>query len=216
MYQRNLTIILLVGVATSLVLLAAGSTGIRFPDNHQGYAPTQPVPYSHRLHAGELGIDCRFCHTAAEHGKHAGIPSADICLKCHKNVTSSFDVLQAELSKADLEKRKPLPVISEDLKQLYELLSMKDPKDPVTDPSGGVPWVRVHNLPDFVAFDHRAHVSVGVSCQKCHGPVESMERVRQAESLSMGWCVNCHREATANGINGKSVHASIDCSTCHY
>lgn len=216
MHQRNLTIILLVGVAIGLVVLVAGSTGNRFPDNQQGYSPRQPVTYSHRLHAGELGIDCRFCHTAAEHGKHAGIPSADVCLKCHKYVTSSFDLLQAELTKADLEKRKPAPVISEDLQQLYELLKLKNPQDPVRDPTGGVPWVRVHNLPDFVAFDHRAHVSAGVTCQKCHGPVESMERVRQVESLSMGWCVNCHREATANGINGKSVNASLDCSTCHY
>ena len=76
--------------------------------------------------------------------------------------------------------------------------------------------MRVHNLPDYVYFDHRAHVAAGVTCQKCHGPVESMERVRQFESLSMGWCVNCHREATENGIDGKTVHASTDCAACHY
>jgi hypothetical protein len=76
--------------------------------------------------------------------------------------------------------------------------------------------VRVHNLPDFVYFDHRAHVTAGVTCQHCHGPIESMERVRQVETLSMGWCVNCHRDATENGISGQAVHASTDCAVCHY
>ena len=79
-----------------------------------------------------------------------------------------------------------------------------------------VPWVQVHNLPDYVYFDHRAHVAAGVACQSCHGPVESMERVSQFSSLSMGWCVNCHRETTANGVNGQAVHASTDCAICHY
>ncbi|MGD9856025.1 MAG: cytochrome c3 family protein [Planctomycetaceae bacterium] len=216
MPQRILTIVLLVGIAFGVIVLAAGTTSWRRPGNEQGYSPVQPVNYSHRLHAGELGIDCRFCHTAAEHGKHAGIPSADVCMKCHKYVTSSFELLQQELNRADEEQRKPSVVISDDLGRLYAALKIDDPQQPVTDPSAGIPWVRVHNLPDFVSFDHRAHVAAGVSCQKCHGPVESMDRVRQFESLSMGWCVNCHREATQQGINGRSVQASIDCSTCHY
>ena len=79
-----------------------------------------------------------------------------------------------------------------------------------------VEWVRIHKLPDFAYFDHRAHVNAGVACQSCHGPIETMERVRQFESLSMGWCVNCHREANATGIQGKAVNASTDCATCHY
>jgi hypothetical protein len=79
-----------------------------------------------------------------------------------------------------------------------------------------IPWVRVHNLPDFAYFDHRAHVVAGVACQKCHGPVETMERVRQVESLSMGWCVNCHRDANLHGVAGKKVNASLDCAACHY
>ena len=77
-------------------------------------------------------------------------------------------------------------------------------------------WKRVHQLPDFVYFDHRPHVAYGLACQKCHGAIETMERVRQVETLSMGWCVNCHREATKNGIDGRSVHASTDCAVCHY
>ena len=216
MSRTMINLVLLVGVGLALVLFGSTAASWRLPDNQQGYAPEQPIAYSHRLHAGELGIDCQFCHTAAEHGRHAGIPSADVCLKCHKYVTSSFNELQQELTRADEEQRKPETVISDDLQQLYTALGIEDPKQPVTDPSAGISWVRVHNLPDYVAFDHRAHVAAGVSCQKCHGPVESMERVRQFETLSMGWCVNCHRDATAHGINGKSVHASIDCSTCHY
>lgn len=216
MHQRIITIVLLIGLALGLVVLAAGATGWRLPDNQQGYAPAQPVAYSHRLHAGELGIDCKFCHTAAEHGRHAGIPSADVCLKCHKYVTSSFDLLQQELTRADKEQRKPATVISDDLREFYTALGIEDPKQPVLAPTAGIAWKRVHNLPDYVAFDHRAHVAAGVACQTCHGPVESMERVRQIENLSMGWCVNCHREATANGVHGKSVKASTDCSTCHY
>jgi len=79
-----------------------------------------------------------------------------------------------------------------------------------------VAWTRIHSLPDFVYFDHRAHVNAGVVCQQCHGPVETMERVRQVSDLSMGWCVNCHRDANEKGIGGRRVNASINCSTCHY
>jgi hypothetical protein len=76
--------------------------------------------------------------------------------------------------------------------------------------------VRVHNLPDYACFSHQAHVVAGVTCQYCHGPVESMERMQQFSTLSMGWCVNCHRDATRNGVNGRQVHAATDCSVCHH
>ncbi len=216
MHRRIVNLVLLVGLFFGLVVLASDMTEWRAPNNQQGYSPEQPIAYSHRLHAGELGIDCKFCHTAAEHGRHAGIPSAGTCMMCHKYVTSSFNLLQAELTQASEEEREPAIVVSDELNRLYELLDLEDPKQEVTDETAGVPWVRVHNLPDFVAFDHRAHIAVGVTCQSCHGPVESMERVRQVESLSMGWCVDCHRESTEHGINGLAVDASIDCSTCHY
>ena len=211
------TIILIAGLCCSLIILAAGMSEFRLPDNQQGYSPAQPISYSHRLHAGELGIDCRFCHSAAEQGRHAGIPSTDVCMKCHKYVTSSFDVLQQEITKADEEKRKPEKIISPDLQKLYDALGLDDPQKPAIDAeTKTIAWVRAHNLPDYVSFDHSAHVTAGVSCQKCHGPVESMERMRQSETLSMGWCVNCHRESTALGIEGHAVNASTDCSACHY
>ena len=217
MHRIIVTIMLLIGLCFSLVVLASGMTGWRLPDNQQGYSPSQPISYSHRLHAGELSIDCLFCHTAAEHGKHAGIPSSDVCMKCHKYVTSSFDVLQEEITKADEEKRKSNPIVSAELQKLYDSLGLDDPKAPVPAATAkSIEWVKIHNLPDFVSFDHSAHVTAGVECQKCHGPVESMERVRQFESLSMGWCVNCHRESTETGIDGHAVNASLNCTVCHH
>ena len=217
MQQRTLTIVLAIGLFFGLITLASGTASWRWPDNEQGYAPQQPIAYSHRLHAGELQIDCQFCHTAASRSRHAGIPSTDVCMKCHKFVTSSFDVLQDEMQKADEQQRKPEQIISSKLRPLYDRYGLDEMLQPQADVAPeSVPWVRVHNLPDYVYFDHRAHVSVGVTCQRCHGPVESMERVRQFEDLSMGWCVNCHREATRNGINGRAVHASTTCAVCHY
>ncbi|MBM4001229.1 hypothetical protein FJ250_13835 [bacterium] len=217
MQQRVITIVLLIGLGFGLVTLGSGMAAWRLPDNERGYAPQQPIDYSHRLHAGELGIDCQFCHTGAGQSRHAGIPSSDVCMKCHKFVTSSFAVLQDESKQADAEKRKPQPIISAELRKLYDSLGLDQQlnRRPDVQPQS-IPWVRVHNLPDHVYFDHRAHVVVGVTCQRCHGPVESMERVRQFETLSMGWCVNCHRETTAQGIDGKPVNAGTSCAVCHY
>ena len=138
-------------------------------------------------------------------------------MKCHKFVTSSFDAFQDEVTRAEAEKRKPKPIVSDELKKLYESFGLDEFLKPdVNAVATSIPWVRVHNLPDFVYFDHRAHVTVGVTCQRCHGAVESMEGVRQVENLSMGWCVNCHRETTKTGIDGSPVHASTDCAVCHY
>ena len=107
--------------------------------------------------------------------------------------------------------------MSPELQKLYDALALDSELEPVP---GRAPkpivWTKVHVLPDFVYFDHRAHVTVGVACQRCHGPIETMDRVRQAETLTMGWCVNCHREVNSTGVNGKAVHPSIDCVTCHY
>jgi hypothetical protein len=125
--------------------------------------------------------------------------------------------MQQEARKADEENRKPQSIISPELRKLYDSLALDDDVQPITGATPqSVPWIRVHNLPDYVYFNHQAHVSAGVSCQRCHGPVESMERVRQFTSLSMGWCVNCHREANDSGIGGHDVYASTDCSVCHH
>ena len=217
MQQRVLSIALLTGLCFSLALFVSAMSTWRMPDNQQGYAPEQPIAYSHRLHAGELQIDCKFCHSAAESSRHAGIPSADVCMKCHRYVTAPFDVMQQEMRLADEEKRKPTSIISPELKKLYDALALDDKLQPIDGATPqSIAWVRVHNLPDFACFNHQAHVAVGVSCQSCHGPVESMERVRQHATLSMGWCVNCHREATSEGVHGREVKASIDCTVCHH
>ena len=217
MQQRIITVVLIIGLFFGLISLAVGMSSWRLPDRETGYSPEQPIDYSHRLHAGELQIDCQFCHTAADKSRHAGIPSNDVCMKCHKFVTSSFDALQDEVKVAEAENRKPKQLVSEELRKLYDSMGLDETLKPdPTATSASIPWQRVHNLPDYVYFDHRAHVSAGVKCQRCHGPVESMERVRQVESLSMGWCVNCHRETTKTGIDGRSVHASTDCAVCHY
>lgn len=138
-------------------------------------------------------------------------------MRCHKFVAAPFGAMQTEAQAADAEKRKPRTIVSDELRKLYDAMGLDDNLEPsATQKPRPIPWVRVHNLPDFVYFDHRAHVNAGVTCQHCHGPVESMQTVEQFSTLSMGWCVNCHRDAAANGIQGKAVSPSLDCAACHY
>lgn len=205
MNSRILTLFLLVGVAFSGIALMPGLSSYHLPGNQQGYEPAQPIAFSHRLHAGELQIACVYCHAGAEKGRYAGIPATSVCMNCHKSVTASSGTL-----------RDNPKAISTELRKLFDFYGLdgnlkRDPKK-----AQPIPWVRVHNLPDFACFDHRAHVGAGVACQKCHGPVEIMERMRQVESLSMGWCVNCHRDVNVHGVAGKKVQASLDCAACHY
>ncbi|MCL6507624.1 MAG: cytochrome c3 family protein [Bryobacteraceae bacterium] len=138
-------------------------------------------------------------------------------MNCHRFVTAPLGELRAEDALASKEKRTPRLIVSPELRKLYDALALNEKREP--DPSRRprpIAWIRVHRLPDFVYFDHRAHVNAGVACQQCHGPVETMERVRQVSDLSMGWCVNCHRQANERGINGRQVHASTDCVACHF
>jgi hypothetical protein len=200
------TIVLSVALVFSAAALLVNAGSLRRPGNHQGYEPVQPIEYSHRLHAGELQIQCLYCHSAAEKGRHAGIPSANVCMNCHKFVTATLGAIRAEDEAAKAEKRAVRKVASAEIDKLLGAVGTGTP----------IAWTRVHNLPDFVYFDHRAHVHAGVACQTCHGPVETMERVRQVATLNMGWCVNCHRDANRDGIAGKPAHASIDCATCHF
>ena len=171
-----------------------------------GYAPTQPVAYSHALHAGELGTDCRYCHTGVENAPQACVPPTQTCLNCHKTIKADSDKLEA----VRLSNETGLPV----------------------------EWVRIHDLPDYVYFNHSAHVRRGIGCVSCHGRIDTMEVVYQAEPLSMGWCLDCHRnprprlrpldkitemtwtqeQATAaelEWIETCDVNPSTDCNTCH-
>jgi hypothetical protein len=134
-----------------------------------GYAPKQPVPFFHSIHAGQLGMDCRYCHLAVEQGPHSSIPAASVCMNCHKSILASDPRLK--------------PVRESALTG-----------DPVADPESHVKgWQKVHDLPDFVYFNHSAHVTRGVGCVSCHDRIDRMDVVTQMKPLSMGWCLDCHR-----------------------
>lgn len=204
--KQVLTYVLVPGIALTLAIMVFGADRFRLPGNQQGYEPNQPIAYSHRLHAGELGIDCQYCHTGAERSRYAGVPATSTCMNCHKFITATWGAIQEEDKRATAEKRAPEVVTSPEIDKLRQFAESNTP----------IPWNRVHRIPDFAYFDHRPHVNAGVACQTCHGPVETMDKVRQFETLSMGWCVNCHRDANLHGVEGKSVHAATDCTTCHY
>jgi hypothetical protein len=207
-------IVLAAALAVSLVTLVAA---VRLPGNNQGYEPVQPIAYSHRLHAGELQIQCQYCHSGADKSRHAGIPAMNVCMNCHSGITATMAAVKQEEEAAQRENRPARTIESPELRKLYDAMALDETLFPI---SGKTPtpiaWRRIHNLPDFVYFDHRAHIAASVTCQTCHGPIETMDRVRQFETLSMGWCVNCHRDANENGIAGRQVQAPTDCVTCHY
>jgi hypothetical protein len=212
-----LTVVLMVGILGAVMLLVPWVGALHLPGNQQGYEPVQPINFSHRLHAGEMQVACLYCHSGAEKSRHAGIPAASVCMNCHRVVTAPIGVIRAEDAQAEKEKRPPQHIISPEIQKLYTALALNDKLQP--DPARQaqpIQWNKVHNVPDFVYFDHRPHVTAGVDCQSCHGPVENMERVKQTGDLSMGWCVNCHRDANRTGVAGNAVKAPIDCSACHY
>ena len=172
-----------------------------------GYAPSQPVPYSHAIHVGKLGIDCRYCHTTVEGAAFAAIPPTATCMNCHKTIRTTSPKLLA-LREAH-ESGKPLE------------------------------WIKVHDLPDYSYFNHGVHVGAGVGCVECHGRVDQMDVVTQQAELSMGWCLDCHRDPAVRlrpkelvtsmdwefdgdrrelGMRLMEEHGiktSTDCSTCH-
>jgi hypothetical protein len=131
-----------------------------------GYRPVQPVPYSHKFHAGDLGLDCRYCHTSVEVSSVSIIPPTNTCMNCHSLIKTE----------------------SEKLAPVRESFNTGTPLE----------WIKVHNLPDFVYFNHSVHVSAGVGCISCHGNIAEMEVVIQEEPLSMGWCLECHRDPALN------------------
>jgi hypothetical protein len=157
-----------------------------------GYAPKQPVPYSHRLHAGELGIDCRYCHANVERAGVAQIPPTQTCMNCHTNVQTKSAKLApvreswcSTVSASEREK-------SNRCANVDKAVAAALPDDKAVE------WVKIHKLADHAYFDHSAHVSAGVGCESCHGRVDQMEVVRQVKPLSMGWCLECHRNPEPN------------------
>ncbi len=160
--------------------------------NQQGYEPVQPIAFSHARHAGSLGIACLYCHYAAERSDVAAVPAVNVCMNCHGAVRKAFSA------------KTPSPEIA-------KLLAVWEKHE------ASIPWVRVHQLPDYVHFTHRIHVNNNIQCQECHGPVETMERVRQASALSMGWCIACHRLKTGDApSHWKRASGPLDCAACHW
>ncbi|TLU98097.1 c-type cytochrome [Dyadobacter luticola] len=196
---RSATMWIFVLLVLKATLDGAYSVGVQ-----QGYAPKQPISFSHKLHAGEYKIDCNYCHTGVNRGKSAHIPSANICMNCH-------GVIKKE---------------SPEIQKIYTSIENNQP----------IEWVRVHNLPDLAYFNHAQHVNVGgLECQNCHGEVEKMEVIQQRSSLTMGWCIDCHRKTEVNTKDNKyydklvQLHAGeskealkvadiggLECSKCHY
>lgn len=188
----------------------------------QGYEPTQPVNFSHKIHAGENGIDCQYCHDGARRSKHSVIPASNTCINCHANIqkgskegtkelikvyaASGFNPLNNAYLAEDLSDDARRDVYEKWLKKIYSKERAEDKssvdkmiQEQLNSVNGTynkpIEWVRIHNLPDHVYFNHAQHVSVGkVKCQTCHGEVEAMDVVKQHAPLSMGWCVNCHRQ----------------------
>ncbi len=171
-----------------------------------GYSPKQPIEFSHKLHAGDLGLDCRYCHSSVERAPFAAVPPTQTCMNCHAKVRTDSPKLA--------------------------LLRARAADD------APIPWVRVHDLPDFVYFDHSAHLAAGVGCSSCHGRVDQMARVVQKAPLTMGWCLSCHRDPAsslrasseitkmdwqppavapveARTANGRAARPPVHCSGCH-
>ena len=158
----------------------------------QGYAPVQPIHYSHKIHAGANKIDCKYCHSSAIKSKHSGIPSLNVCMNCHKNI--------AEYNgEEDLANGYTKEFYTKEIAKLYEAVGWDDADQSYTGEEKPVKWIQIHNLPDFVYFNHSQHVNVaGVECQTCHGPVEEMEIMYQHSPLTMEWCIDCHRETNVD------------------
>ncbi|MBC7440171.1 MAG: c-type cytochrome [Flavobacterium sp.] len=200
-------------------------------DINQNYAPIQPIHYSHKIHAGENGIECKYCHSSARVSKHAGIPSLNVCMNCHKAIAEfvgSKDSTYVEYTK---------DYYTAEIQKLYDAVGWDKVNQKYTGKTQPVKWIRIHNLPDFVYFNHSQHVTVaGIECQKCHGPVQTYEIQKQFAPLTMGWCINCHRETEVK-MEGNAYYTKIheelskkygvdkltaaqmgglECGKCHY
>jgi mono/diheme cytochrome c family protein len=202
----------------------------------QGYAPIQPIHYSHKVHAGDNKIECKYCHSSARVSKHSGIPSLNVCMNCHKSIYEYKGNPEGP-SPEDLANGYTNEFYTGEIKKLYKAVGWDEENQKYTGESSPVEWVRIHNLPDLAYFNHSQHVSVaGIECQTCHGPVEEMEIMYQFSPLTMGWCINCHRETNIK-VEDNAYYAKIheelskkygvenltaaqmgglECGKCHY
>lgn len=218
--KRNkalVTVLLLITVLWGLKSAWDGMLGIGV---YEGYEPEQPIAYSHKIHAGENGVACVYCHFGAEKGRAAGIPPANVCMNCHKFIDEG-------------------PSGKGEIAKIYAALDYNPETQTYGPNQKPIEWVRVHNLPDHVYFNHSQHVVVGkIECETCHGPVKDEYTVgKQFAPLTMGWCINCHRETglqmADNGYyedmherykgqfkKGETITVDkmggLECGKCHY
>ncbi len=235
---------LVIAVTAIVIFIMAGYwlvNGAVNEGRQQNYMPLQPLFYSHKVHAGINQINCLYCHAGAEKSRQAMIPSSNVCMNCHKQIDSYSGDADHPLKTAEGKTING----TEQIQLLYKYAGW-DPakKDYKRDAAGNIlatpiQWVKIHNMPDHVYFNHSQHVKVGqVQCQKCHGPVQDMDEVYQFSALSMGWCINCHRQTdvqfTSNNYysvfqkyhdelkSGKREHVTeadmggTECQKCHY
>ncbi|MFL9843124.1 c-type cytochrome [Flavobacterium rhizosphaerae] len=230
-YVKNQFLVLV----TTVLLILVGAYGLygylMQIGVDQGYEPIQPIHFSHKIHAGDNGIDCKYCHSSARVSKTSGIPSLNVCMNCHKNIAE----FQGDKDSTYVDYSKDY--YTGEIQKLYAAVGWDKSTQSYTGKQTPVKWVRIHNLPDFVYFNHSQHVSVaGVACQTCHGPVETFEIMKQHAPLTMGWCINCHRETNVK-VEGNEYYAKIheelakkygvdkiteadmggtECGKCHY
>jgi cytochrome c551/c552 len=239
-FFKNKVVIAIIAVVL-LVGFGAWLTNASEFGRQKNYMPKQPIFYSHKVHAGINQINCQYCHNGVEKSRHATIPSTNVCMNCHKQINEYTGADTHPLVTLEGEKVDG----TAEIKKLYEYAGW-DPakKDYKRDDQGNimakpVEWVKIHNLPDHVYFNHSLHVVSGkLACQRCHGNIEEMDEVYQFADLSMGWCVNCHRETNVQFADnnyysifqkyhdeikaGKRTEVKVsdigglECQRCHY
>jgi cytochrome c551/c552 len=181
--KKTLKVLLLIG---SILLVFNIFNGAIDLGRSQGYAPDQPIRFSHALHVGQNQIECQYCHTGVEKSRTANIPGTQICMNCHKYVQEGPKYGKAEIAK------------------IYEYSGWDPNQTKFVRAPKNIEWVKIHNLPDHVYFNHSQHVKVGgIKCQTCHGKVEEYEVMKQFAPLSMGWCINCHRQTEVKFAENK-------------
>ncbi len=169
----NARLLSILGISTAfLVVIFAACVNPR-----KGYRPSQPIPFSHQLHAGVNQIPCQYCHVSPGEGPHASVPGLNTCMNCHSQVA---------IQKPEIQK-------------IHNAWKSGEP----------IKWVKVHDMPDYVRFNHQPHINRGLDCTECHGEVAQMDVVSTQNRFTMGWCLECHRQP-------ENEAASTDCVTCHY
>jgi len=188
-FWKNRTYIAFVVIILVLIggyLTTKGAIGL---GRNKDYVPSQPIFYSHKVHAGVNQVNCLYCHGGAQDGKHANIPSVNVCMNCHQAINEYKGT-----AKLYTEEGEEVNGTAE-IQKLYKYANFTPGKPWDASIAKAIPWKKIHNLPDHVYFNHSQHIKAGkVQCQTCHGEITKMDEVKQFSDLSMGWCINCHRE----------------------